>query len=227
MRVSRLAMMLALLFSVFAGPAAAGESRIVAVNERVAVMPFIKGSKTDEATRTLAVPMGRFRYDASVVRGDADHALSETIQELLVARLGNRVVPLDRVWITYEGLPIDPETATPLEAALELGLDLGVEYVVVGNVGRFRERVGTAYAVQEPASVAFNLFLVGVESGRVVWHASVVETQRSLSEDLFRLPRFFRRGAKWLSVGELARDGMKEALKTFPLQASPAHPGTP
>ena len=212
-----------LLLSLFflAGPREThGDNYALAVEGRLAVMPVIKGSKPKDADQTLTCPLGLFRYDERMLKDGADQILTEILHEMLISRMEERVVPLDLVKKTYADLQIDQED-TPLEIARRFGSELGVDFVMVGNVWRFRERVGTSYAIQEPASVAFNLYLVEMAEGKAIWQTSFVETQRSLSEDLLRLPKFFRRGAKWLTVEELARDGIKERLNTFPLQLSP------
>ena len=197
-----------------------GENYALAIEGRLAVMPVIKGSKPKDANQTLNCPLGLFRYDETMLEDRADQILTEILHEMLISKMEERVVPLDLARKTYSKLQIDQEE-TPLGIARRFGSELGVDFVIVGNVWRFRERVGTAYAIQQPASVAFNLYLVEMAGGKAIWQTSFVETQRSLSEDLLRLPRFFRRGAKWLTVEELARDGIKERLYDFPLQLSP------
>jgi hypothetical protein len=70
--------------------------------------------------------------------------------------------------------------------------------------------------VRQPARVAFELNLVGVASGRLLWHRQFAEIQQPLNEDLLRLPQFLKRGGRWVSVQEIARNALEEMLKTIP-----------
>jgi len=101
----------------------------------------------------------------------------------------------------------------------KVGSELGAEGVVSGTVYRFRERKGVAYAVDQPASVAFEIHLLRVSDGALVWKGSFDRTQTSLMEDLLQAPSFYRGGGRWVTAEELAAEGMEQVLKTFP--ASP------
>jgi hypothetical protein len=50
----------------------------------------------------------------------------------------------------------------------------------------------------------------------MVWEGKLDETQRPLSENLFKIGSFFRRKAHWLTAEELAGVGMDEMLKRLP-----------
>jgi len=97
--------------------------------------------------------------------------------------------------------------------ARRLGELVFADGVIFGRVVRFRERVGEDLGAQSPASVAFTLQLVDVKRGDIVWTAEYQETQQPLSANLFALGDFTRRGAKWLTAEELARDGVRQAVE--------------
>lgn len=196
----------------FAGPVqAAGKSE-------VAVMPFFEGRDPANPGRELTCEFGRLYCAQSDLKEDADRILTEMLWEMLVKRLEHRVVPMGTVRRAYDANHFEKADKTPLNAALALGKKLKVDYVLAGNVWRYRERAGSAYGVEDPASVAFTLHLVRMESQRVVWVRVFNETQRSLSENLFRAREFFRRGAKWLTAKELASYGMKDVMGSFPVK---------
>ena len=96
------------------------------------------------------------------------------------------------------------------------GRKAGADIVLSGYIFRFRQREGTAYAVQSPASVAFSLHIIKVADSRNVWYAHYDETQSSLSENLFRLKEFFKRKAKWITAEEMAMSGLEDMLKSLP-----------
>jgi hypothetical protein len=98
---------------------------------------------------------------------------------------------------------------------LEIGRALNADAIFAGYIYRFRERVGGEYSVDLPASVAFDLHLIRVEDGRVLWSAHFDETQQPLSDDLFRLGLFLKRKAKWITAKEMAISGLEDMLKDF------------
>lgn len=105
----------------------------------------------------------------------------------------------------------------PLRQVLgEVGRELGAEAVVVGYVYRFRERKGVAFAAEQPASVAFDLHLLRVEDGAIVWKGHFDRTQTSLLEDLLQVDSFIRQRGRWATAEELAADGVEQLFKTFP-----------
>ncbi len=92
----------------------------------------------------------------------------------------------------------------------------GADAVLVGHIFRFIERKGNRASVESPASVAFDLHLIRVESGEIIWTANFDQTQRPLSENLMDLGRFFKRGASWITAEELAQGGLEDILGRFP-----------
>ena len=75
---------------------------------------------------------------------------------------------------------------------------------------RFQEREGGNFSVVRPASVGFHVHLYEGDklSGVFVFD----ETQQPLSDNIFRFFTFLRRGAKWITAGELAREGIHKAI---------------
>jgi hypothetical protein len=64
--------------------------------------------------------------------------------------------------------------------------------------------------------VAFDLHLVRVKDGTIVWRGSFDKTQSSLMENVFQFSSFFSGGGKWITAKELAEEGLAALLKTFP-----------
>lgn len=221
----RIALALGLAFSGFLSACAHDAPPRVHGDASIAVMPFIKGRDPQNLNQTLSCPFENFCYDENALNPEADTVMTEMVQEKLIKRLEDRVYPLKLARQMYFPMRLAHPDATPLDLAKQLGRELGVDYVMVGNVWRYRERVGSSLGVAEPASVAFSLYLVSVKDGETAWHANFNETQQSLSENLLKAPEFFKRGARWLKVGELARHGVESLLADFPLRKSPASSG--
>lgn len=96
--------------------------------------------------------------------------------------------------------------------AKKLGELVYADAVITGRILRYRERVGEEWGAKSPASVAFILDLWDVRRGDLIWSARFDETQKPLSENIFALGEFAQRGARWLTVDELALEGIKKAI---------------
>lgn len=88
--------------------------------------------------------------------------------------------------------------------------------VLMGYITKYSEREGREYGSMKPASVSFSLFLYSGKDGSLLWSGSYKETQQALSDNLFNIGLYVKRGFKWLSADELAQWGVKEVLKNFP-----------
>ncbi len=89
------------------------------------------------------------------------------------------------------------------------GVKKGQPYIHV-LIYRFQERKGGNFAVEKPASVAFHMHLMkdGV-LGRIFTYS---EEQKALTQNLFTMGKFLKRGAKWVTAEELAEEGINAGL---------------
>jgi hypothetical protein len=94
------------------------------------------------------------------------------------------------------------------DAALEVGRNMDTDAVILGNVFEYREREGGELGVSSPASVAFGAQLLDTRSGQIIWEAYYAETQRPLLWNVFELDKFIKRGGKWVTANQLAREGV-------------------
>ena len=184
--------------------------------DKLGVMPFFKGSAGYSLTESLVCPVCELAYDPQSLSPDCDKVLTQDVQEALGKKLGDRVIPQPLVEKTYAQIPVDVLRDTALALSRKVGKALGVGFMAVGSVWKYQERIGGTRAASSPASVAFALHLVDVQSGNIIWSKSFVQTQRSLSENILDAKAFFDQGAKWLTADELASWGVKEILKEFP-----------
>ncbi|MEZ0327970.1 MAG: hypothetical protein ABWK15_00095 [Dissulfuribacterales bacterium] len=102
--------------------------------------------------------------------------------------------------------------ASQLKLIQNFGAELGADAVLYTKLLRYRERVGSNYSVQKPASVAFSMALIRVSDGAVLWRNGYDETQQPLSENLFKAGFYKETGMHWLTAAELAEYGVKKAL---------------
>jgi hypothetical protein len=78
---------------------------------------------------------------------------------------------------------------------------------------RFQERQGGNFSVIRPASVGFHIHLY--EGSKLLRVFVFDETQQALSDNVLGIFTFFRRGAKWITAGELAREGARKGIDTL------------
>lgn len=183
--------------------------------EKIAVMPFLKGgsaaSKEKELKSTLDCQLMGLCYNKEDLRAGSEAIVTDICQSDLQNLLDGKVVPLSQVRDAYGDLP-QREDKTPRQLAVALGKKLKADYVLVGLLSRYHDRVGGALSAESPASVAFSMFIVDVQTGQLSERASFDKTQTSLTENLFDAPMFFKKGMKWLSADELASYGVQRLL---------------
>ncbi len=98
----------------------------------------------------------------------------------------------------------------------EIGKKVNCQGVLLTTVRRFKQRIGTEYASEEPASVDLSMVLLHAETGAVLWTADVRETQESFFENILSFDKMQRRGFKWITAEQLLDQGMTERLTTCP-----------
>ncbi len=89
------------------------------------------------------------------------------------------------------------------------GKKKGQPYINV-LIYRFQERKGGNYAVEKPASVAFHMHLM--KDNVVGKIFEYTEDQKALSQNLFTVGKFFRRGGRWVTADKLAEEGINAGL---------------
>jgi hypothetical protein len=98
----------------------------------------------------------------------------------------------------------------------EVGKTFGADAVLIGQVYRWRDRIGADFGVESPASVAFDLSLVRPSDGAILWRGNYDKTQRSLFENLFDYKTFVKSKGLWLTAEKLAQLGLDKLLEDMP-----------
>jgi hypothetical protein len=183
--------------------------------KRLVILPFEDIIPKEEAATIVSCPLC-----GAVFHGDKN-SMSEgaALEDIFLERLQEykqfTVLPPESSEEVYRRLSATGKA--PLTDILKLtGGELGADGVLIGYVYRYRDRKGYSYSVEKPASVAFDVHLVRVADGLIVWRGVFDKTQSSLMENLFQLSSFYRYGIKWVTAHELAEEGVAEILKTFP-----------
>jgi len=186
---------------------------------RIAVMPFQNTTPEDVASKVLF-------HDTGMVDQEDANTAENIVATSFIDRLSQNekidVIPVADTRklyrrITTERMSEGTSSGTEKDRIMRIGEELKADAIVVGYIYRFRERDGTPYAVQKPASVAYEIKLLDGKTGAPVWHGTFDKTQRSLMENLFQLPAFIRGKGQWVTVKELTDEGMEQLFQSFPL----------
>ena len=176
---------------------------------RLAILPFF-------IERETVCPVCRTVFQRGEILPGAQNTLTRLLYQKMEAKGIFKILPLEKVEGTLSHLEKRIFEERPKSSSIELGKELGSDFISIGFVLRFEERIGSSVGVERPASVGFDIHLIRVKDGAEAWKGKMDETQRPLSENLFKIGSFFRRKAHWLTAEELAGVGMDEALRRLP-----------
>ncbi len=98
-----------------------------------------------------------------------------------------------------------------------VGTCMKVDFLLVPQVIELQEREGGEAGVTRPAGAIMDFFLVDVKNAVLTSRSHFDETQQPLVDNLLDTPKFFSRGGKWITATELAREGMKKAVRELGL----------
>lgn len=187
---------------------------------KIAIMPFLKGkynTKVDEPLdKLLTCTIGELCFFSDDVRLGAEQNLTNYTQAALAKILGNQLLPIDVVEGAISKItPYPPPEATPKSLAMETGKSVDADLVLTGAVWRYKNRVSP----EQPASVAFVVYLLDVSTGNIVWKDRFIRSQTALTDDISNAAMFFKGGMKWLTADEMARYGVDLVFKKFPFSS--------
>jgi hypothetical protein len=182
----------------------------------LAILPFFVERIKDPARGVVLCPLCKGVYRSGEVSPGSQNTLTRLLYQKMGALGTFKVLPLEKV----EGV-LTPSVKKgfeeePIPSAIQIAKELDVDFILVGYLFRFEERIGSRIGVERPASVGFDVHLLRLRDGKRVWDGKFDETQKPLSENILKLGAFFRRQASWLTAEELANVGMDEMLKKLP-----------
>jgi TolB-like protein len=184
---------------------------------KLLVMPFKDLFEVYGKESSYVCPFTGKIHMLGAVNATADGFLTEQLliliekQSIVPAFLANRATGL-----IAEHLLGRTRISSEIEFLVDIGAEYGADIVMAGYLYRFEERIGSNYAAESPASVAFSLFLIDVHTGHLVWVRHFDETQKPLSDNLFKLSDFIKKKGRWVSARELALTGLDEMVLTLP-----------
>ncbi len=204
----------------FVGCAGKGDVRATAKKneaafQKIAVVPF--QVLTDESSSTVRCPITGTMARSCRSPEDAAGIVEELFLDKLKTYKQLIIIPSDKTEGIFRRVQAESFKARPVDVLREVGKELEADGVVAGYVYCYRERKGYPYSVEKPASVSFEIGLVRVSNGAVAWDGYFDKTQATLMENLFQLSTFMRAGLKWVTVKELAEEGIDGIMETFPV----------
>ena len=185
--------------------------------QKILILPFEDMSVVYGENKDVRCPVcGKVFTTGKVNIGVAD-MLTEHLTMLLDKRKDVQLIPSSYAQGAMSDLLAgSKKEINEKDLAIETGRSLHADAVLQGFLYRYQDRIGTEYSVDLPASVAFDIHLVRVKDGRILWSGHFDETQRPLSDNLFKLGAFLQRKARWITAKEMAISGLENMLKTFP-----------
>lgn len=167
----------------------------------IAVLPA--GTSVDRQASTL------YEETGALERG------ADFITEIMARELqGN---PKVRLLTASQVATLAPEISGGVTGMVAtIGNKVNCDAVLLTKVRRFKQREGTEYAVDEPASADFEMALLHSGTGAVLWTADYRETQESLLENILTYNKAEKRGFKWVTVEQLVDQAVKDRLASCP-----------
>ncbi len=181
----------------------------------LAILPFLI-ERMDDPSRGAVCPVCQGVYKRGNILYGSQRTLTQLLQQKMDALGTFKILPLEKVEDAFSKTNKGQFELRPLRSAIQFGKELNVDFIFVGYLFRFEERIGSRIGAEKPASVGFDVHLLRVRDGKRVWDGKFDETQQALSENLLKIGSFVRRKASWLTAEELSSVGMDEMLKRLP-----------
>jgi hypothetical protein len=189
-------------------------------SQRIAVMPFMIGkldSPDKPMEKPLSIPLSQLLADTYNVNEQAAQVMTRLVHETLRVRFPDNMIAAETVAEAFTHISSEPTIDTPRKLVLKLGDAIGADFVVFGTLWRFRGKGDRSDTPGSSASIAFAVYLVDVPTGKRLWRGTFDGTQKALTEDVVGGLKGIKMGIRWLSVDELARYGVKQVFRKFPL----------
>ncbi|NPA95630.1 MAG: hypothetical protein GXO58_09425 [Thermodesulfobacteria bacterium] len=180
---------------------------------KIAVLPMDRASTKPASERPTCNIGGQADYSSAYVTPEAAQKVTQILYSLILKDKRFKPVTQGQCMGLLNDILQRKVNPSELKILRAFGRDLDADAILYGKLYRFRERVGSEYAVKTPASVAFSLILVRVSDGRVLWRYSFDETQQALTENLFNWKFYKSEGMRWVTAEELAAYGLKKAVE--------------
>ncbi len=182
--------------------------------KKILVVSFRSTGMDSKEGHDIRCPLSGKIFAGGVVESGAETVLNSHLADILKKHPQFKFISPEQLRDIRSGLS---EESGEREILVETGRKLEADAVLAGHIYRFRDRVGGNLSVESPASVAFDLHFLRVADGRVLWSGHFDETQKALTDDLFRLSTFLKRDGQWITADQMAVAGLDTVMEAFTL----------
>jgi hypothetical protein len=186
------------------------------LTKRIAIISFQPLVPEAESGNTVFCPLCGTSSSSGIILKGSEKIIEEIFVDKLSELKGLELIPSDKVEGVYKRIASESIKEPLMKRLRKAGNEIGADFLAVGYVYRYTERVGYKYSSEHPASVVFEIHLIKTSDGSLIWRGFFDKTQKSLMEDVFQISSFFKGGGKWLTARQLAEQGMGKVFETFP-----------
>jgi hypothetical protein len=193
-----------------------GPSGLMAAEKpRLAILPFFIERVSDPA-RGAVCSLCQIPYKPGNILPGSQKTLTQLLQQQMESMDTFEVLPPEKGEEAFSKSDQEQFELQPARSAMQMGKALNTDFIFVGEVFRFEERIGSAMGVEKPASVGFDIHLFRTRDGKMVWSEKFDETQKSLSDNLLEIGTFVKEKGTWVTAKELSKIGMEKIIKKMP-----------
>lgn len=187
--------------------------------KRLLLLPIKDGTEVHGKGETVHCALCGTVYTIGTVESGAEEFMTDRLKFMLDGWTSSTLVSSEQYQaLRSRILSSKREPVTERELLIAIGREYNADAILTGSVYKFKNRVGSNFAVESPASVGFDLDLIEAQSGGLLWSRRHEETQQALSENLLGLGSFFTRKGRWVTVEDLAVSGLEKILQTIPIR---------
>ncbi len=89
------------------------------------------------------------------------------------------------------------------------------EAFLIGRIFHYKDRKGGNYSVSEPSRVAFDMKIIRISDGHVLFYCEFNETQKPLLNNILNIGSFMKRKGRWVEAEEMALKAIDDALEEY------------
>jgi hypothetical protein len=188
--------------------------------ERMVVFGFHPGLSLGREPGVIRSPLTGSVFLAEPVRREVCDQLTDRLYDKLLKAFSFPLVSPGEAREALSNL----KSASPSSGEADIGIfqevgeALSGDVVLAGLVFRWEERIGTEFAISQPASVAFEIALLKTLDGTIIWTGRFDKTQASLTENVLDLHMFLKAKGRWMTAKELAEVGLSDLVKQLPVE---------
>ena len=183
---------------------------------KIVVIGFRPAMSPDDEPGVVRSPLSGAVFMAEPVPQHAINKMTANLFDGLLEDKSYDLIPPGQARGVFFSLVSSDPVMDDIEIFQKIGQAFSADAVLMGYVYRWREREGTDYAVNRPASVAFDLYLIRTVDGAILRKEKFDKSQRPLSENILDMETFLEAKGKWMTVERLAEFGLAGLLEKLP-----------